>query len=188
MIGVIGAGVTGSRVVEHLVASGQVHIYVNDINPVVAHRVVEKFSRATHKVSAVSSTQMLTTNVVVLACPAPHAKAARRLLEAGVSVVSCSDDVEDTLALLDLDGACRLVCFDTSNKSVAQFLYGWRPEVNVVKLIFKGLIVMDFNSFLQGTFNHSNFAVGLESIHVASEHANAFPFVNVAGAVVFNLV
>lgn len=47
---------------------------------------------------------------------------------------------------------------------------------------------MDFNSFLQGTFNHSNFAVGLESIHVASEHANAFPFVNVAAAVVFNLV
>ena len=78
MIGVIGAGVTGSRVVEHLVASGQVHIYVNDTNPVVAHRVKEKFSRATNKVSAVSSTQMLTTNVVVLACPEPHAKAARR--------------------------------------------------------------------------------------------------------------
>ena len=97
-------------------------------------------------------------------------------------------DILNEFALLDLDGACRLVCFDTSNKSVAQFLYGWRPEVNVVKLIFKGLIVMDFNSFLQGTFNHSNFAVGLESIHVASEHANAFPFVNVAGAVVFNLV
>ena len=112
MIGVIGAGVTGARVVEHLVASGQVHLYVNDTNPVVAHRVVEKFSRdtnprATNKVSAVSSTQMLTTNVVVLACPAPHAKAARRLLEAGVSVVSCSDDVEDVLALLDLDAVAR---------------------------------------------------------------------------------
>ena len=112
MIGVIGAGVTGARVVEHLVASGQVHLYVNDTNPVVAHRVVEKFSRdtnprSTNKVSAVSSTQMLTTNVVVLACPAPHAKAARRLLEAGVSVVSCSDDVEDVLALLDLDAVAR---------------------------------------------------------------------------------
>ncbi|NQW67787.1 MAG: hypothetical protein HQ454_00630, partial [Acidimicrobiaceae bacterium] len=37
----------------------------------------------------------------------PHAKAARRLLEAGVSVVSCGDDVDDARALLDLDAIAR---------------------------------------------------------------------------------
>lgn len=107
MIGVIGAGLVGTRVVEQLIASRQVHLYVNDTNPVAANRLVERFSDAKHKVSAVQATQMFDMNVVVLACPAPHAKAARRLLEAGVSVVSCSDDVEDTLALLDLDAIAR---------------------------------------------------------------------------------
>jgi hypothetical protein len=107
MIGVIGAGLVGSRVVEQLMASGQVHLYVNDTNPVAAHRLVERFSGDAHKVSAVPTSEMFATNVVVLAGPAPHAKAARRLLEAGVSVVSCGDDVDDARALLDLDAIAR---------------------------------------------------------------------------------
>lgn len=40
--------------------------------------------------------------VVVLACAAPHAKLARQLLSAKISVVSLSDDVADVLELLGL--------------------------------------------------------------------------------------
>ena len=57
--------------------------------------------------------------------------------------------------------------FYTANKSVSQFLYTRRPEVNVVELIFKSLILVDSNGFMQGALNHGNLAVGLESVHVA---------------------
>lgn len=107
VIGVIGAGLVGTRIVERLVAAGQAQILVSDTNPVVARRLAERCSDPTHSVVAVSSAAMLDTNVAVIACPAPHAKAARRLLEAGVSVVSCSDDVDDVLAMLDLDAIAR---------------------------------------------------------------------------------
>ena len=107
MIGVIGAGLVGTRVVERLIAAGQVQVLVSDTNPVAARRLAQRYSDSALQVVAVSTKAMLDTNVVVLACPAPHAKAARRLLEAGVGVVSCGDDVEDTLSLLDLDAIAR---------------------------------------------------------------------------------
>ena len=111
MIGVIGAGLVGNQVVESLVSYGQVQVVVNDSNAAAASRLATRLSAcgtvATTKVAAVSATAMFDTNVVVLACPGPHAKAARKLLEAGVSVVSCSDDLDDTLALLDLDAVAR---------------------------------------------------------------------------------
>nr|MBU6203727.1 NAD(P)-binding domain-containing protein [Acidobacteriota bacterium] len=103
MIGIIGAGLVGARAIDALVASGQVQVAINDANVAVANRVASRASRDSARVSAVQIAQMFEMNVVVLACPAPHAKAARKLLEAGVSVVSCSDDVEDVLAMLDLD-------------------------------------------------------------------------------------
>ena len=107
MIGIIGAGLVGARAIDALVASGQVQVAINDNNVAVANRVASRASRDSARVSAVQIAQMFEMNVVVLACPAPHAKAARKLLEAGVSVVSCSDDVEDVLAMLDLDAIAR---------------------------------------------------------------------------------
>jgi hypothetical protein len=108
MIGVIGAGLVGARTVEALVSSGQVQVAVNDTNVAIANRVASRASREGTKVAAVQVAQMFKMNVVVLACPAPHAKAARKMLESGVSVVSCSDDVDDVLAMLDLDAiACE---------------------------------------------------------------------------------
>ena len=101
MIGVIGAGLVGTHVVDSLVARGQVQLVVNDANVAAARRLALRSSDS--KVQVVSTSEMFAANVVVLACPAPHAKAARKLLEAGVSVVSCSDDLDDTLAMLDLD-------------------------------------------------------------------------------------
>ncbi|MFM8506279.1 MAG: NAD(P)-binding domain-containing protein, partial [Actinomycetota bacterium] len=111
MIGVIGAGLVGTQVVESLIAHGQVQVFVNDLNASVASRLASRLSTpgatTSANVTAVETSAMFNTNVVVLACPAPHAKAARKLLEAGVSVVSCSDDLDDTLAMLDLDAVAR---------------------------------------------------------------------------------
>lgn len=107
MIGVLGVGRTGTHVVEQLVGHGQAQIAISDANTVVAKRLAERLSRQHPSVRMVAARQMFETNVVVLACPAPHARAARQLLEAGVSVVSCSDDLDDTLAMLDLDAVAR---------------------------------------------------------------------------------
>ena len=111
MIGVIGAGLVGTQVVESLITHGQVQVFVNDLNTSVASRLASRLSTpgntTTANVTAVDTSAMFNTNVVVLACPAPHAKAARKLLEAGVSVVSCGDDLDDTLAMLDLDAVAR---------------------------------------------------------------------------------
>ena len=107
MIGIIGSGLVGSHTVDALIARGQVQLMVNDTNVAAARRLALRSGSGACKVQVVSTSEMFATNVVVLACPAPHAKAARRLLEAGVSVVSCSDDLGDTLAMLDLDAIAR---------------------------------------------------------------------------------
>lgn len=107
MIGIVGAGLVGSHATDALVAAGQVQLLVNDSNPAVASRLAFRETGTDAKVVAVPIASMFETNVVVLACPAPHAKAARRLLDAGVSVVSCSDDLDDTLAMIDLDAVAR---------------------------------------------------------------------------------
>ena len=103
MIGIIGAGLVGTHVTDALVARGQVQLMVNDTNTAAARRLSIRAGSSASKVQVVSTNEMFSANVVVLACPGPHAKAARKLLEAGVSVVSCSDDLDDTLAMLDLD-------------------------------------------------------------------------------------
>lgn len=111
VIGVIGAGLVGTHVVDALLARGQVQIMVNDANPAAASRLVDRAARKGKgpvvRITSETTAAMFGTNVVVLACSGPHAKAARKLLEAGVSVVSCSDDLDDTLAMLDLDAVAR---------------------------------------------------------------------------------
>jgi len=107
MIGVIGAGLVGTHVVDALVLGGQAQISINDTNAAAAARLASRASTTSARITSVAVNAMFENNLVVLACPAPHAKAARRLLEAGVSVVSCSDDLDDTLAMLDLDAVAR---------------------------------------------------------------------------------
>ena len=107
MIGIIGAGLVGARTAEHVLTQGQVQLLLNDTNPSAATKLASAMARQSAKISVVDQSGMFGANVVVLACPGPHAKAARKLLEGGVSVVSCSDDVDDVLALLDLDAVAR---------------------------------------------------------------------------------
>ena len=107
MIGIVGAGLLGTHAAEALVRRGQAQLLINDVNIAVANRLVSRRSSARTRITAVQISELFTANVVLLACPPPHAKAARRFLESGVNVVSCSDDVDDTLAMIELDASAR---------------------------------------------------------------------------------
>lgn len=102
MIGVIGAGVTGSRVVEYLIATSNIPILLHDQNLYGAQRLAAVHRSHESAVSVVDFDTTATASVVVLACGSPHAPLARRLLARGASVVSLSDDVTDTMELLHM--------------------------------------------------------------------------------------
>lgn len=79
-IGVVGAGLVGSRVALHLASSGLKARAVSHLNPL-----------------AVGGCR-----VVVLTHGTPHHDLASSLVEDGVSVVSVSDDLSDVMALIEL--------------------------------------------------------------------------------------
>jgi hypothetical protein len=58
-------------------------------------------------VAGVGIAELVGSDVVVMASPAPHAEAAEAYLRAGSSVVSTSDDVADVDQLLRLDGTAK---------------------------------------------------------------------------------
>ncbi len=103
MIGVVGAGVTGARVVDQLCAANEDEVLLYDVLPLVANRIASFRRDEMTRVSVVEAHELRSTPVVILACKAPHADLARDLLETGVSVVSLSDDVTDVLQLLELN-------------------------------------------------------------------------------------
>lgn len=92
IIGVVGCGVTGGRVVSNLAAAGR---------RVAAHDTV-LVTLPTGVVRVEDAADLAVSDVVVLVHPAPHAKLARRLLQSGTSIVSLSDDLDDVRALLAL--------------------------------------------------------------------------------------
>ena len=101
-IGVIGAGVTGSRVVEHLVATSSVPILLHDQDLYGAQRLAAVHRSHSAVVSVVDFETVATASVVVLACGSPHAPLAQKMLASGASVVSLSDDVSDVMNLLKM--------------------------------------------------------------------------------------
>lgn len=103
MIGVVGAGVTGARIVDQLCAAKEDHVLLHDVQSLVAQRLASFRRDETTRVSVVDAHELNSAPVVILACRSPHAIFARQLLEAGVSVVSLSDDVTDVLQLLELN-------------------------------------------------------------------------------------
>ena len=107
MIGVVGAGVTGARIVDQLCSAKEDHVLLHDVQSLVAQRLASFRRDETTRVSVVDSHDLNVAPVVILACKAPHVTLARKLLEAGVSVVSLSDDVTDVLQLLELDQVAR---------------------------------------------------------------------------------
>ena len=107
MIGVVGAGVTGARIVDQLCAAKEDHVLLHDVQSLVAQRLASFRRDETTRVSVVDFDDLTLAPVVILACKAPHVTLARKLLEAGVSVVSLSDDVTDVLQLLELNQVAR---------------------------------------------------------------------------------
>jgi len=92
IIGVVGCGVTGSRVVTNLTSAGR-RVAVYDPLPVALPGEVVRVGDAT---------DLAVCDVVVLAHPAPQVEVARRLLRSGTTLVSVSDDLDDVRSLLGL--------------------------------------------------------------------------------------
>ncbi len=102
MIGIVGAGVVGSRVAETLRLFSHQQIYIYDIEPIIAQRLAGRLSGGSSQLSVVDRNSMKSVKVVVLCGPSPHFSFAKELLDTGVSVVSTSDDIADCLNLLTL--------------------------------------------------------------------------------------
>ena len=92
IVGVVGCGVTGARVVSNLTSVGR-RVAVHDPLQVKLQGDVVRVDDAT---------DLAVCDVVVLAQPAPHEQLVRRLLQTGTSVVSVSDDLDDVRALLGM--------------------------------------------------------------------------------------
>ncbi|CAN5552195.1 hypothetical protein BH10ACT2_BH10ACT2_13660 [soil metagenome] len=92
IIGVIGCGVTGSRVVTTLTAADR-RVAVYDPRAVSVSKEVVRVD---------DPSDLATCDVIVLAQPTPHAPLVQRLLQSGTSLVSLSDNLDDVRALLSL--------------------------------------------------------------------------------------
>ncbi|MEI8238157.1 MAG: hypothetical protein WCI22_01945 [Actinomycetota bacterium] len=97
IVGVVGCGVTGSRVVAHLAAEG-VRVAVYDD----AHSVASAAARRVKGIVLDRLDELTACDVVVLCQPGPHADLAGLLIDERTTVVSVGGDLDDTRALLDL--------------------------------------------------------------------------------------
>jgi hypothetical protein len=102
IVGVVGCGVTGSRVVGRLASLGH-RVAVFDVlrsnATASARHVGGVVVDAVHDLTA--------CDVVVLCHPTPHAELAAQFLRDGTSVVSISDDVEDLHSLMAMTDLTR---------------------------------------------------------------------------------
>lgn len=103
MIAIVGAGVTGARVLEQLIRLSHTDFLLHDREEFKAERLAARHRSDAINISVVRKHHLVQAHVVVLACGAPHNELALSFLQAGAHVVSVSDDVDDTTALLDLN-------------------------------------------------------------------------------------
>ena len=99
IVGVVGCGTTGGRVVAQLVAR---HVQVAVYDPRQGLGV-----RRSGVVVVDSADDLGVCDLVVLCQPAPHSALAARLLAEGTHLVSIVDDLDDLRELLALDDAAR---------------------------------------------------------------------------------
>jgi hypothetical protein len=102
IVGVVGAGVTGSRVVAHLAASG-VRVAVFD----VLHGAAVAATRRVGGVVVESAGDLEVCDVVAVCSPAPHAELVSTFLRSGTPTVSIGDDLDDLRLLMALDDVSR---------------------------------------------------------------------------------
>jgi hypothetical protein len=97
IVGVVGCGVTGSRVVEQLRRLGH-RVAVYDL----LHGNAVAATRRVGAVVVDSAADLTACDLVVLCQPAPHAELAAQFLRDGTPVVSISDDLDDLASLASL--------------------------------------------------------------------------------------
>jgi hypothetical protein len=101
-IGIVGAGVVGSRVARML--DGHRPLAVYDRSSIAARALAGAFDQ----VETLGSTDSLDgCDVVVLANPVPHGDLVGRLLRSGVHVVSVAGDMSELRQLLEFDELAR---------------------------------------------------------------------------------
>ena len=107
VIGVVGGGVTGGQVATQLtdfaVDGRRVGLIVHDEQAMVARRLATFIGG----VATEQLEDLAAADVVAFCQPSPHAELAARFLDAGVTVVSTSDDPDDVIDLLGLAAAHR---------------------------------------------------------------------------------
>ena len=97
IVGVVGCGVTGSRVASHLAAEGcRVALFDQ------ARQVAAGVAKRVGGVLVDTAADLEVCDAVVLTQPAPHHHVVSELIEAGTRVVSMSDDLHDIEVLLAL--------------------------------------------------------------------------------------
>ena len=102
IVGVVGCGVTGSRVVAHLAAKG---FRVAAFDVLRGNAVSCTRPRGGVVVGDVAD--LVACDLVVLCLPAPHAELAAQFLREGTPVVSISDDLDDLRVLMGLTDLTR---------------------------------------------------------------------------------
>ena len=101
-VAVVGAGAVGARAARQLVSTDAVDfVSVSDVDDERARNVVASLGEDRSAVVR----EATDVDVVILTTPGnTHADKARTFVEAGIAVVSVSDDVDEVRALLELDG------------------------------------------------------------------------------------
>lgn len=102
IVGVVGCGVTGRRVVAHLIGAGH-RVAVYDREPAATLGPQRQGA-----VAVGAFEDLFVSDLVVLCRPAPHASTVTELIEERVPVVSISDDLDDMRDLIALDQTARL--------------------------------------------------------------------------------
>jgi hypothetical protein len=102
IVGVVGGGVTGTRVAG-LLAAGGVRVAVFD----TVRAAATAAARPIGGVAVNRVEDLMVCDLVVMCQPAPHAELASRFLRDGTPVVSLSDDLDDLRVMLGLSDVTR---------------------------------------------------------------------------------
>lgn len=112
LVRVVGVGAVGARVARSLLAAEQsVTVEVDDIRPDLVNTLVpslgDRASAVRHYPPGTIDPETRVPRVIVLAQPRPHLAMATAALEAGITVVSVCDDLDDVRNLMALDRVAR---------------------------------------------------------------------------------
>jgi hypothetical protein len=102
-VAVIGAGVTGNRVVSHLLNLGISDLAVADRNRYKAQQLAATYRSNQNSIKHIELDDLGKCTLVVVACAGPHEPFLSQLIRTGIHVVSMSDDLRDAVQLTQLD-------------------------------------------------------------------------------------